>query len=289
MTLKNGIEILVGQAILGLLIETIFCMFSSIIQELLGPQNVWCHFWISQKICFKRCVDNLEIMYKICSILILDAVPPESDWEDILEANTRKYQEKYTFWQTKHKACDWRKWKKGWESLSFCTEGKSKKVTMIAKLSIKLLNWKISIFMLCPTESGRQTLFKNLRLCAPLKSSDDTDVILGWLSEVYDNLAMVDYPYPASFLEPLPAYPIKVNVSEGSSKYIASFLPLRHICTQLKYTSRRLLIKYVGLISHSTAVTNASWSIVKGTLQLLWHIATVHTLRVYPRRYSNLH
>ncbi|XP_072040241.1 lysosomal Pro-X carboxypeptidase-like [Amphiura filiformis] len=63
------------------------------------------------------------------------------------------------------------------------------------------------------TASGRQTLFTNLRLCDPLKTSSDVEGIKSWLSEVYDNLAMVDYPYAASFLEPLPAYPIKVVCS----------------------------------------------------------------------------
>ena len=38
--LKNGIKILVGQAVLELLIKTIFCMFWSIIQEPLDLLNI---------------------------------------------------------------------------------------------------------------------------------------------------------------------------------------------------------------------------------------------------------
>ena len=32
-----------------------------------------------------------------------------------------------------------------------------------------------------------------------------------WLNEVWVDLGMVNYPYPASFLEPLPGWPVKVS------------------------------------------------------------------------------
>ena len=49
-----------------------------------------------------------------------------------------------------------------------------------------------------------------LHLCQPLKTQEDVATLKTWLSETWVNLAMVDYPYPASFLEPLPAWPVKV-------------------------------------------------------------------------------
>ncbi|XP_071847604.1 lysosomal Pro-X carboxypeptidase-like isoform X2 [Apostichopus japonicus] len=59
------------------------------------------------------------------------------------------------------------------------------------------------------TEKGRQDITTGLRLCKPLHSEADVETVKSWLSETWFNLAMVDYPYPANFLEPLPANPIK--------------------------------------------------------------------------------
>jgi len=60
------------------------------------------------------------------------------------------------------------------------------------------------------TETGLDTLTTTLRLCDPLTSLDDVTKLKDWLSETWFNLAMMDYPYPVSFMEPLPAWPIKV-------------------------------------------------------------------------------
>nr|XP_025961859.1 lysosomal Pro-X carboxypeptidase isoform X2 [Dromaius novaehollandiae] len=47
-------------------------------------------------------------------------------------------------------------------------------------------------------------------LCSPLKNLQDAATLKSWLSETWINLAMVDYPYKADFLQPLPAWPIQV-------------------------------------------------------------------------------
>ena len=45
--LKNGIEILVGQAVFQLWIKTVKMLFGSITQELLGLPKYQCYFWVS--------------------------------------------------------------------------------------------------------------------------------------------------------------------------------------------------------------------------------------------------
>lgn len=60
------------------------------------------------------------------------------------------------------------------------------------------------------TEEGMTWLSNAWRLCKPLKSKADVRKLKDYLTNVWTNLAMVDYPYPANFLAPLPAYPIKV-------------------------------------------------------------------------------
>ncbi|XP_068120862.1 lysosomal Pro-X carboxypeptidase [Hyperolius riggenbachi] len=59
------------------------------------------------------------------------------------------------------------------------------------------------------TDDGIKWLSLAFHLCSPLKGKEDVTAMKSWLIETWVNLAMVDYPYPASFLEPLPAWPIK--------------------------------------------------------------------------------
>ncbi|XP_073517804.1 lysosomal Pro-X carboxypeptidase [Phyllobates terribilis] len=59
------------------------------------------------------------------------------------------------------------------------------------------------------SDEGIRWLSGAFHLCSPLKCQDEVAAFKNWLSETWVNLAMVDYPYPANFLEPLPAWPIK--------------------------------------------------------------------------------
>ncbi|XP_057313778.1 lysosomal Pro-X carboxypeptidase-like [Hydractinia symbiolongicarpus] len=70
------------------------------------------------------------------------------------------------------------------------------------------------------TAPGRTEITDWFKLCKPLTKFDDVYKLNNWLSEVWVNLAMVDYPYPANFLEDLPAWPIKVvckHLQDGSA------------------------------------------------------------------------
>ncbi|XP_042232640.1 lysosomal Pro-X carboxypeptidase-like [Homarus americanus] len=59
-------------------------------------------------------------------------------------------------------------------------------------------------------EVGMNWLTGAWKLCQPLKTQKDVQKVKEYLTDVWTNLAMVDYPYPAEFLAPLPANPIKV-------------------------------------------------------------------------------
>ncbi|XP_037378946.1 lysosomal Pro-X carboxypeptidase isoform X2 [Talpa occidentalis] len=67
-----------------------------------------------------------------------------------------------------------------------------------------------AINRIAATGTGLSWLSETLRLCDPLVESEDIQRLKEWISETWVNLAMVDYPYATSFLQPLPAWPIKV-------------------------------------------------------------------------------
>jgi lysosomal Pro-X carboxypeptidase len=58
------------------------------------------------------------------------------------------------------------------------------------------------------SEEGRKWLKSNFRLCQDLEE-EDIESFMAWISSLYEDLAMTDYPNAASFLQPMPAYPIK--------------------------------------------------------------------------------
>ncbi|XP_029188961.2 dipeptidyl peptidase 2-like [Acropora millepora] len=60
---------------------------------------------------------------------------------------------------------------------------------------------------------GAQGLAKistSFNLCKPLKSVTQIPHLLAWIRNSFTTLAMGDYPYPTSFLAPLPGYPVNV-------------------------------------------------------------------------------
>ena len=66
----------------------------------------------------------------------------------------------------------------------------------------------------CVHGSTRELLILGLTF-HPIPPPSQVDHLLGWVRNSFASLAMVDYPYPASFLAPLPAYPMKVRHTGG--------------------------------------------------------------------------
>ncbi|KAI8799105.1 lysosomal Pro-X carboxypeptidase isoform X1 [Biomphalaria glabrata] len=63
------------------------------------------------------------------------------------------------------------------------------------------------------SEGGYQFITETFGLCSPLTSKYDLQPFMAFLVDMYVNLAMVNYPYPASFLADLPGWPVKVACS----------------------------------------------------------------------------
>ncbi|KAL1493398.1 hypothetical protein ABEB36_011459 [Hypothenemus hampei] len=62
---------------------------------------------------------------------------------------------------------------------------------------------------LTKTDKGKTDVSNTFKLCQPLKNQNNTDALLSWLSDIYVNIVMINYPYPTSFLVPLPGNPVK--------------------------------------------------------------------------------
>ncbi|XP_015332845.1 lysosomal Pro-X carboxypeptidase isoform X1 [Marmota marmota marmota] len=75
--------------------------------------------------------------------------------------------------------------------------------------SVTILRSWDAINRLSSTGSGLQWLAQTLHLCSPL-TFEDIPNLKEWIMETWVNLAMVNYPYASNFLQPLPAWPIKV-------------------------------------------------------------------------------
>jgi len=61
-------------------------------------------------------------------------------------------------------------------------------------------------------KTGLDWINENFKLCdnSKLTSSENVTLIKAYLTDLWTNLAMMDYPYPTSFLSPLPANPVSV-------------------------------------------------------------------------------
>lgn len=66
--------------------------------------------------------------------------------------------------------------------------------------------------MMAATEDKYEEMSQIFNTCTPISNSSDTTHMYQHYSNGYQYMAMTDYPYPAFFLEPMPAWPIKEAV-----------------------------------------------------------------------------
>ena len=64
--------------------------------------------------------------------------------------------------------------------------------------------------------------------CTSITSSDDLTYLYMHLSNGYQYMAMTDYPYPANFLEPMPAWPVEVSTQPFADIPLVSDWMLTH-------------------------------------------------------------
>ena len=70
------------------------------------------------------------------------------------------------------------------------------------------------------SDAGLKWLSDSFRLCKPLKSGGgDVQGFKDYLADLWTNVAMMDYPYPTSFLMPLPGNPVKVRDAHALSGF----------------------------------------------------------------------
>lgn len=128
-------------------------------------------------------------------------------------------------------------------------------------LKILILNRKQSA-----TPEGRNLLNTKFKLCANLTKPEDIkelngmirrlgfdfihciffDQFLDYLTDVYGNLAMVNYPYNTSFLAPLPPNPVTEFCSRINSSYNdIQLLDVRH-ASDWCFSINKHLLRFTG-------------------------------------------
>ncbi|KAM9970064.1 hypothetical protein ACTFIR_001904 [Dictyostelium discoideum] len=80
-------------------------------------------------------------------------------------------------------------------------------------------------------DNGFNQISTSFKLCTPINSNDDFQSFLSWVESGFSYMAMADYPYPASFLEPMMGNPVNetcnlINQLENSIDIIMSGLQI---------------------------------------------------------------
>jgi len=77
--------------------------------------------------------------------------------------------------------------------------------------------------------TGLDWINKNLKLCTPFTHRTNVTLLKNYLNEMWTNIAMMDYPYPTSFLVPLPGNPVNAVCSKLEGSYPTDLELISHI------------------------------------------------------------
>ncbi|OQV22401.1 Dipeptidyl peptidase 2 [Hypsibius exemplaris] len=90
-------------------------------------------------------------------------------------------------------------------------------------------------------KAGFANLTTTFQLCDPLDPNRGYKQLIGWVRNAFASMAMVNYPYPANFLGPLPAWPVNAacglitNSTVGAMAGLAQAASLFYTNTQKCY------------------------------------------------------
>eukprot|EP00088_Acartia_fossae_P010430 TRINITY_DN1519_c1_g1_i1.p1 TRINITY_DN1519_c1_g1~~TRINITY_DN1519_c1_g1_i1.p1 ORF type:complete len:492 (-),score=107.05 TRINITY_DN1519_c1_g1_i1:823-2298(-) len=77
--------------------------------------------------------------------------------------------------------------------------------------------------------TGIDWINKNWKLCTPFTHPSNVTILKNYLNEMWTNIAMMDYPYPTSFLMPLPGNPVNAVCSKLEGTYSNDTELITHI------------------------------------------------------------
>ena len=62
------------------------------------------------------------------------------------------------------------------------------------------------------TDNGQQFIKSTFNICEDILTPTDLNLLMRRFEDMWETLAMVNYPYPTTFAQNLPAWPIKVRL-----------------------------------------------------------------------------
>ncbi|CAH1110555.1 unnamed protein product [Psylliodes chrysocephalus] len=80
------------------------------------------------------------------------------------------------------------------------------------------LGWDI-IENLAKSKIGMDYISSTWKLCSKLKTAEDVQILIDWLSNIFIELSMANYPYPSEYYNPVPAFPVMVFCDKLNTAY----------------------------------------------------------------------